>query len=107
MAQLIDELFQRAFDNEWLRQRNDQATFTVPPGSRYLTLTRDAEGSPEYDTAGPLCSEPVTVREILAPGQYPRATKDGVKRAWSIPGAGRDARFETTGTIPDLNPVKE
>ena len=32
MAQLIDELFLAAFDNEWLRQANDQAAFTVPPG---------------------------------------------------------------------------
>jgi hydrogenase expression/formation protein HypE len=32
MAQLIDELFVRAFDNEWLRQLNDQACFSPPPG---------------------------------------------------------------------------
>ena len=32
MAQLIEELFLRAFDNEWLRQGNDQAAFTVPHG---------------------------------------------------------------------------
>lgn len=32
MAQLVDELFRRAFDNEWLRQANDQAAFDVPAG---------------------------------------------------------------------------
>ncbi len=37
MAQLIDELFMRAFDNEWLRQRNDQACFAVPAGRMVMT----------------------------------------------------------------------
>jgi len=32
MAQLIDELFVAAFDNEWLRQLNDQASFAVSSG---------------------------------------------------------------------------
>jgi hydrogenase expression/formation protein HypE len=32
MAQLIEELFARAFDNEWLAQANDNARFTVPAG---------------------------------------------------------------------------
>ena len=32
MAQLIDELFLRAFDNAWLRQANDQAAFDVGAG---------------------------------------------------------------------------
>ena len=30
-AQLIGELFLKAFDNEWLRQGNDQAVFDAPP----------------------------------------------------------------------------
>src|SRR3989339_1654956 len=32
MAQLIDELFVAAFDNEFLRQMNDQARFPAPQG---------------------------------------------------------------------------
>ena len=32
MAQLIEELFARAFANEWLAQGNDNALFTVPAG---------------------------------------------------------------------------
>ena len=32
MAQLIEELFARAFANEWLAQGNDNARFTVPAG---------------------------------------------------------------------------
>jgi hypothetical protein len=34
MAQLIDELFARAFDNEWLRQGNDQAAFAATSSRR-------------------------------------------------------------------------
>ena len=36
MAQLIDELFLRAFDNAWLRQMNDQARFSVRGGSMVM-----------------------------------------------------------------------
>ncbi|MDP2784380.1 MAG: hydrogenase expression/formation protein HypE, partial [Sulfurimicrobium sp.] len=32
MAQLVEELFVAAFDNEFLRPLNDQACFTPPPG---------------------------------------------------------------------------
>lgn len=37
MAQLIDELFLRAFDNEWLRRMNDQACFEVSRGRMVVT----------------------------------------------------------------------
>ena len=33
MAQLIEELFLAAFDNEWLREGNDGARFAVPPAA--------------------------------------------------------------------------
>lgn len=39
-AQLIEELFLAAFDNEWLRQGNDQASFTPPPGR--MVIATDA-----------------------------------------------------------------
>ncbi|MGZ8396047.1 MAG: hydrogenase expression/formation protein HypE, partial [Rhodoplanes sp.] len=32
MAQLVADIFHDAFDNAWLRQGNDQATFDAPPG---------------------------------------------------------------------------
>ena len=32
MAQLVEQLFQQAFDNEWLAQRNDQALLPQPAG---------------------------------------------------------------------------
>ena len=37
MAQLIEELFMQAFDNEWLRQMNDQASFAVAAGRMVIT----------------------------------------------------------------------
>ncbi len=37
MAQLIEELFVQAFDNEWLRQLNDQACFAAPAGRMVIT----------------------------------------------------------------------
>src|ERR1035437_10575929 len=37
MAQLIEELFVHAFDNDWLRQMNDQACFAVPAGRMVIT----------------------------------------------------------------------
>ena len=40
MAQLVEELFVAAFDNEWLRAANDQAQFAVPAGR--LVMATDA-----------------------------------------------------------------
>jgi hydrogenase expression/formation protein HypE len=40
MAQLIDELFLAAFDNEWLREMNDQARVPMPQGR--LVLATDS-----------------------------------------------------------------
>jgi hydrogenase expression/formation protein HypE len=37
MAQLIEELFVQLFDNDWLRQMNDQACFAVPAGRMVIT----------------------------------------------------------------------
>lgn len=36
MAQLIDELFLPAFDNAWLRERNDSARIAVPAGNMVI-----------------------------------------------------------------------
>ncbi|HEY1461355.1 MAG TPA: hydrogenase expression/formation protein HypE, partial [Casimicrobiaceae bacterium] len=37
MAQLVEQLFVAAFDNEWLAQRNDQAVFAAPPGRMVIS----------------------------------------------------------------------
>lgn len=38
MAQLVDELFLRAFDNAWLRELNDQAVFQVSQGRMVVAI---------------------------------------------------------------------
>ncbi|HEX9302695.1 MAG TPA: hydrogenase expression/formation protein HypE, partial [Casimicrobiaceae bacterium] len=51
MAQLVDELFLRAFDNEWLAQRNDQARFAVSAG-RMVVSTDSHVVSPLFFPGG-------------------------------------------------------
>jgi hydrogenase expression/formation protein HypE len=51
MAQLIDELFVRAFDNAWLRQANDQAAFDVGAG-RMVMATDSHVVSPLFFPGG-------------------------------------------------------
>ena len=72
MAQLIDELFQRAFDNEWLRQRNDQATFTVPPG-RLVMATDSHVVSPLFFPGGDIGCLSVhgTINDVAMSGAVP------------------------------------
>lgn len=40
-AQLVDELFARAFDNEWLRQGDDGAALPAPPPGHRLVMATD------------------------------------------------------------------
>jgi hydrogenase expression/formation protein HypE len=72
MAQLIDELFQRAFDNEWLRQGNDQATFTVPP-SRMVMATDSHVVSPLFFPGGDIGCLSVhgTINDVAMAGATP------------------------------------
>jgi hydrogenase expression/formation protein HypE len=72
MAQLIDELFQRAFDNEWLRQRNDQAAFTVPPG-RLVMATDCHVVSPLFFPGGDIGCLSVhgTINDVAMSGAVP------------------------------------
>jgi hydrogenase expression/formation protein HypE len=72
MAQLIDELFQRAFDNEWLRQRNDQAAFTVPAG-RIVMATDSHVVSPLFFPGGDIGCLSVhgTINDVAMAGAQP------------------------------------
>src|SRR3989304_3812263 len=82
MAQLIDELFIAAFDNEFLRQMNDQARFTVSAGRLVMSPDSHVVPRPLYLSAS----------FILEEG-FPLA---GLKRiVESMAQAARDAR----GTI--------
>jgi hydrogenase expression/formation protein HypE len=72
MAQLIDELFHRAFDNEWLRQANDQAAFDVPPG-RLVMATDSHVVSPLFFPGGDIGCLSVhgTVNDVAMSGATP------------------------------------
>ena len=72
MAQLIDELFKQALDNEWLAQGNDQALFSVPPGR--LVMSTDAHVvSPLFFPGGDIGSLAVhgTVNDVAMSGARP------------------------------------
>jgi hydrogenase expression/formation protein HypE len=51
-AQLIEELFLSAFDNEWLRQGNDGAAFDIPAGHRLVMATDGHVVSPLFFPGG-------------------------------------------------------
>jgi len=72
MAQLIDELFVAAFDNEWLRQRNDQARFVPPPG-RMVIATDSHVVSPLFFPGGDIGCLAVhgTVNDVAMAGATP------------------------------------
>jgi hydrogenase expression/formation protein HypE len=72
MAQLVDELFVRAFDNPWLAQQNDQAAFTVPPG-RLVMATDSHVVSPLFFPGGDIGCLSVhgTVNDVAMAGARP------------------------------------
>ena len=71
-AQLIEQLFFPAFDNEWLAQRNDQACFSV--GAGRMVMTTDAHViSPLFFPGGDIGSLAVngTINDIAMSGATP------------------------------------
>ena len=44
MAQLVEEIFLKAFDNEWLRALNDAAALSVPAGRVVMEALEAALG---------------------------------------------------------------
>lgn len=72
MAQLVEELFMAAFDNEFLRQRNDQASFAVPPGR--MVMASDAHVvSPLFFPGGDIGCLSVhgTINDVAMAGAVP------------------------------------
>ncbi|MDT4290186.1 hydrogenase expression/formation protein HypE [Methylomonas sp. MO1] len=72
MAQLIDELFIKHFDNELLRQHNDQALFNVPAGR--LAISTDGHViSPLFFPGGDIGSLSVhgTLNDVAMSGAKP------------------------------------
>jgi hydrogenase expression/formation protein HypE len=72
MAQLIDELFLPAFDNEWLRQGNDQAAFAVA-GGRMVMATDSHVVSPLFFPGGDIGCLAVhgTINDVAMSGARP------------------------------------
>ncbi len=72
MAQLVDELFVRAFDNEWLRQGNDGARFPVAAG-RMVMATDSHVVSPLFFPGGDIGSLSVhgTINDVAMCGATP------------------------------------
>ena len=72
MAQLIDQLFFTAFDNEWLAQKNDGAVFSVSEGT--MVMATDAHVvSPLFFPGGDIGSLSVhgTVNNVAMSGAKP------------------------------------
>ena len=72
MAQLIDELFVREFDNPWLRQLDDQAAFDVP-ASRMVIATDSHVVSPLFFPGGDIGCLSVhgTINDVAMAGARP------------------------------------
>ncbi|MDE2371063.1 MAG: hydrogenase expression/formation protein HypE [Burkholderiales bacterium] len=72
-AQLVDELFARAFDNEWLRQGNDGALLDPPPGQRLVMATDGHVISPLFFPGGDIGCLSVhgTVNDVAMLGAVP------------------------------------
>ena len=72
MAQLIEELFLAAFDNEWLRAANDQACFAVQ-GGRMVMATDSHVVSPLFFPGGDIGCLSVhgTVNDVAMSGAKP------------------------------------
>lgn len=72
MAQLIEQLFIKHFDNSWLQQRNDQAMFKVPAG-RMVMSTDGHVISPLFFPGGDIGALAVhgTVNDVAMSGAQP------------------------------------
>ncbi len=78
MAQLISQLFARAFDNEWLAQGNDQAQLSLPAGR--LAFANDSHVvSPLFFPGGDIGSLAVhgTLNDLAMCGARPHALSVG------------------------------
>jgi hydrogenase expression/formation protein HypE len=72
MAHLVEQLFQRAFDNEWLNQRNDQALLPQP-GGRIVMSTDCHVVSPLFFPGGDIGCLSVngTINDVAMSGAQP------------------------------------
>lgn len=73
MAQLIEELFIKAFDNPLLAQANDQAAFDIPKGGRMVMSTDGYVVSPLFFPGGDIGTLAIhgTVNDVAMSGAIP------------------------------------
>jgi hydrogenase expression/formation protein HypE len=73
MAQLIEELFGRHFDNEWLRQGNDGASLPMPAGGRLVISCDGHVVSPLFFPGGDIGCLAVhgTINDVAVMGARP------------------------------------
>ena len=72
-AQLIEELFLAAFDNDWLRQGDDGAAFAIPEGSKLVMATDGHVVSPLFFPGGDVGALSVhgTINDVAMCGARP------------------------------------
>lgn len=72
-AQLVDELFARAFDNDWLRQGNDAALLELPAGHRLAMSTDGHVIAPLFFPGGDIGALSVhgTINDVAMLGARP------------------------------------
>lgn len=72
MAQLVEEIFLKTFDNEWLRQMNDQASFSVK-GGKMVMATDGHVVSPLFFPGGDIGCLSVhgTINDVAMSGATP------------------------------------
>src|SRR3989339_224338 len=106
MAQLIDELFVAAFDNEFLRQMNDQARFPAPHG-RMVMSTDSHVVSPLFFPGGDIGSLSVhgTINDVAMSGARPLYLSAGFILGEGVDISGDRARpgdrILVSGTLGD------
>ncbi|MGD9659578.1 MAG: AIR synthase related protein, partial [Methylocystis sp.] len=73
MAQLITDIFHEAFDNDWLRRNDDQASLDAPAG-RLVMTTDSYVVSPLFFPGGDIGSQSVhgTINDIAMAGATPK-----------------------------------
>ncbi|MDL2408282.1 hydrogenase expression/formation protein HypE [Rhizobium calliandrae] len=98
MGQLIEGIFHKAFDNDWLRAGNDQSAFAVPAG-RLVMTTDGYVVSPLFFPGGNIGSLAVhgTINDIAMAGAWPLYLSAGfiIEEGFPLADLGRIA--ETMG----------
>ncbi|MBT7308777.1 MAG: hydrogenase expression/formation protein HypE [Gammaproteobacteria bacterium] len=98
MAQLIDELFIKHFDNDLLRQANDQATFSVPQGR--LSISTDGHViSPLFFPGGDIGSLSIhgTLNDVAMSGATPLYLSAGLILEEGFPLADLERIIQSMG----------